>query len=109
MAIPSSNTILEPSSARLVASGSRSSSGAAKKAALTQTTVPAAALHVAARRPKPAAVSWHAWLGIDRPATTADFQVREEPEHYIPDLLSDRDYAPDPAIIDAAEAHTKEQ
>src|SRR5690606_16915211 len=30
-------------------------------------------------------------------------------EYYIPDLLSDRDYAPDPALLEAAEAHTEEQ
>src|SRR5690606_36360405 len=109
MAIPTSNTILEPSSARLVASASRSSSGASKKTALMHTTVSVPPAYVAARRPKPAASPWHSRFGINCPAIRASWQVREEPEYYIPDLLSDRDYAPDPALIHAAEAHTKEQ
>lgn len=41
-----------------------------------------------------------------RPRPTAGWQVREEDEHYIPDLLTDEDYEPDPALSDAADAHT---
>jgi hypothetical protein len=74
-----------------------------------QTTVPAATARAAAGPPKLAAVRLYSRPDADRPATAADWQIREEPEYYIPDLLSDRDYAPDPALIEAAEAHTEEQ
>jgi hypothetical protein len=37
------------------------------------------------------------------------WQVREEGEYYIPDPSEDEDYDPDPALFDAAEAHTEEQ
>jgi hypothetical protein len=39
----------------------------------------------------------------------AAWQVREEGEYYIPDLLKDRNYEPDPALYDAAYAHTEAQ
>jgi hypothetical protein len=42
-----------------------------------------------------------------RPA--AGWQIREEGEYYIPDLLTDEDYEPDPALSDAADAHTEAQ
>ena len=77
-----------------------------------QTTVPAVTARPAAGRPKLAAIRWYSRPDAaihDHPATAAARQVREEPEHYIPDLLSDRDYAADPALIEAAEAHTQEQ
>jgi hypothetical protein len=44
-----------------------------------------------------------------RPRPAADWQVREEGEYYIPDLLTDEDYEPDPALSDAADAHTEAQ
>src|SRR5690606_24021925 len=65
--------------------------------------------YMTARRPKLAAAPWHSRFGINCPAIRASGQVREEPEYYIPDILLDRHYVPDPALIDAAEAHTKEQ
>jgi hypothetical protein len=37
------------------------------------------------------------------------WQVREEGEYYIPDPSEDEDFDPDPALFDAAEAHTEEQ
>jgi hypothetical protein len=39
----------------------------------------------------------------------AGWQVREEGEYYIPDLLKDDNYEPDPALYDAAAAHTESQ
>jgi hypothetical protein len=71
-----------------------------------QTTFPANAARAAAGRPKLALARMY-----PRPAaeSAAAWQVREEPEYYIPDLLSDRDHAPDPALIAAAAAGTEEQ
>jgi hypothetical protein len=40
---------------------------------------------------------------------SAGWQVREEDEYYIPDLLTDDDYEPDPALSDAADVHTEAQ
>lgn len=39
----------------------------------------------------------------------AGWQVREEGEYYVPDLLKDESYEPDPALHDAAYAHTEGQ
>jgi hypothetical protein len=39
----------------------------------------------------------------------AGWQVREEGEYYILELLKDRNYEPDPALYDAAYAHTEAQ
>ena len=72
-----------------------------------QTPDPATAARAVTDRPKLAFIR-----AYPRPAAefaTAGWQVREEPEHYIPDLLSDRDAAPDLALIAAAAAETEEQ
>ena len=72
-----------------------------------RTPVPATAARAVTGRPKLASIR-----AYPRPAAqsgTAGWQVREEPEHYIPDLLSDRDAAPDLALIAAAAAETEEQ
>lgn len=64
-----------------------------------QTPAPATAASAVTGRPKLACMR-----AYPRPAAesaTAGWQVREEPEHYIPDLLSDRDAAPDLAHIAA--------
>jgi hypothetical protein len=37
----------------------------------------------------------------------AAWQVREESEYYIPDVLEDEDYYSNPALTDAASAHTR--
>jgi hypothetical protein len=37
----------------------------------------------------------------------AAWQVREEGEYYVPDLLEDEDYDANPALTDAASAHTR--
>ena len=37
----------------------------------------------------------------------AAWQVREEGEYYIPDVLEDEDYGANPALIDAASAHSR--
>ena len=44
-----------------------------------------------------------------RASARPSWQVREEFEYYIPDLLTDDDYEPDPALSDAADAHTEAQ
>jgi hypothetical protein len=43
------------------------------------------------------------------PDPAAHWQVREESEYYIPDPMEDENYDPDPALFDAAEAHTEAQ
>jgi hypothetical protein len=74
-----------------------------------QTTVPATAARAAAGRLKLTLARAYPRPVADRLAAAAGWQVREEPEYYIPDLLSDRDHAPGPALIEAAEAETEEQ
>ena len=44
----------------------------------------------------------------DRAARAADRQVREEPEYYIPDLLFNEDYEPDPKLVEAGDAHSED-
>jgi hypothetical protein len=74
-----------------------------------QTTIPAPAARAVAGRPKLAAVRAYSLPAADRPAAAAGWQVREEPEYYIPDVRSDKDYEPDPELIEAADAHTEGQ
>lgn len=65
------------------------------------------AAHAVAGRPKLATVRAYSPPAAGRPAATAGREVREEPEYYVPELLSDRDYEPDPELINAAYAHSE--
>jgi hypothetical protein len=45
-------------------------------------------------------------LGLELRAPTA-WQVREEGEYYVPDVLEDEDYDANPALTEAASVHTR--
>ncbi|HZD51793.1 MAG TPA: hypothetical protein VE175_01995, partial [Woeseiaceae bacterium] len=62
---------------------------------------------VAGRR-KVAGARAYSRPAADAQAAPAGRQVREEPEDYLPDRLSDPDDAADPALIEAADAHAKD-
>jgi hypothetical protein len=59
-----------------------------------QTSIPAMAARAVAGRSKVADARAYSLPAADRPAAPAGWQVREEPDYYIPDLLSDKDYEP---------------
>jgi hypothetical protein len=73
-----------------------------------QTTIPAMAARAVASRPQLAAVRAYSRPAADAEAAAAGWQVREEPEDYLPDRLSDPDEAADPELIEAADAHAKD-
>jgi hypothetical protein len=54
-----------------------------------------------------AASSWHSLLPAVRLPAAATWQVREEGEYYIPDVLENEDYDANPALTDAASAYTR--
>jgi hypothetical protein len=54
-----------------------------------------------------AASSRHSLLPPVRLHAPAAWQVREEGEYYIPDVLETEDYDANPALTDAASAHTR--
>jgi len=54
-----------------------------------------------------AASSRHSLLPAVALHAPAVWQVREEGEYYIPDVLEDEDYDANPALTDAASAHTR--
>ena len=73
-----------------------------------QTTIPATAARAVAGRPKLAAARAYSLTAADAEAAAADRQVREEPEYYIPDLLFNEDYEPDPKLVEAGDAHSED-
>jgi hypothetical protein len=79
------------------------------------TRLAAVATRPAAGLTKRSGIRAYALLGVCRPVSphgdpAVAWQVREdEGEYDIPDLLKDRSYEPDPALYDAAHAHTEAQ
>jgi hypothetical protein len=73
-----------------------------------QTTLPATAARAVAGRPKLAAVRAYSRPVAGAEVVAAGWQVREEPEDYLSDRLSDPDDAADPELIEAVDAHAKD-
>ncbi|MEX2496526.1 MAG: hypothetical protein WD448_10580 [Woeseia sp.] len=81
-------------------------------AASHPTTFPAMAVRPAAALPTLLRNCARSLTGTGRPASphfayVPGLQVREEGEHYIPDLESDKDYEADPALSHAVRAYTE--
>lgn len=73
-----------------------------------QTTIPTLAARAFAGRPKLASARAYSQSVVDAQAAAAGWQVREEPEDYRPDRLSDPDDAAVPELIEVVDAHAKD-